>query len=587
MAEQLYPFTKNRYFKRKRMRTVDFQREQAYVEHKLSFMNHCNLGSGIAVGLGVQRLDAQSLLVEPGVAVDNQGRFLIVDEPAICRLRTLSGFSEMKGETALLLLSYAEEKFDSMFLADETGELQDYAAVRERYSLSLSNPETLPQSGAHKILFSDTVLFEDSELRVRQVIPRVLTATGITQIRLILENTAADTLEVGLHYAPNLPGFTLADTGGTVKLTQRVHLRVGINILCLSIATTAKAQAISASLAEENFTLEKRGITCHAKNAYREEFSIVSGNPLYELERRLTALSPQELWCNVEDGIPLATIRFVHYENECLLHSIIPNDEDRHVALPYLTELLRQCSTYFGQRTAQEPPPKTPETPAQEPASKRSRMTTGTVTLTTGLHMGAGKILYSEEIAHNLGPGTVFVEFGVENLYPAVNLQQNRTDLLLGDVSLFEQASGNYGHPMACGVRIHPEKGTFELAVRHSGDLQQASLRLRWFAWRPDETVTQKPEVGTLLRLEPDVIRVPPGAVVNFIPVFSTKTGAPCDFFMANQQSGVVTRDGVYTAPDKEGLYQIYAQTRDHPEEKVNAFIIVRQSEAKNGSGAV
>ncbi len=203
-------------------------------------------------------------------------------------------------------------------------------------------------------------------------------------------------------------------------------------------------------------------------------------------------------------------------------------------------------------------------------------MATGTVTLNAGLHLQEGKILCSDEITHELGPGTVFIEFGIENVYPAAGIDRNYTDLLLGDASLFTQASGTYDCGFDRGVRIHPEKGTFELAVRPKGELHQAALRLRWFAWRTEEHTSHKLPAGTLLRLEPDVIHAAPGATVNFIPVFEGGMGTPCDFLIPDKQSGIITENGVYTAPEKDGLYQVCAQIKNMPETRVNAFVIVR-----------
>lgn len=163
------------------------------------------------------------------------------------------------------------------------------------------------------------------------------------------------------------------------------------------------------------------------------------------------------------------------------------------------------------------------------------------------------------------------------NVYPAAGTDRNYTDLLLGDASLFTQASGTYESGFDRGVRIHPEKGTFELAVRLKGQLRQAALRLRWFAWRAEEHASHQLPAGTLLRLEPDVTRVAPGAEVNFIPVFEQGLGAPCDFLIPDKQSGVITENGIYTAPEKDGLYQVCAQIKDRPETRVNAFVIVRR----------
>ena len=114
MAGQRYPFSKSRYFPHKRMRSADFIQDQEYIDGKLAFFSRMDFVKGTALGLEVQRIDGDSLLVSPGFAVDGYGQWLIVDEPAICRLRTIPGFDALRGETALLWVTYREELTGAM-----------------------------------------------------------------------------------------------------------------------------------------------------------------------------------------------------------------------------------------------------------------------------------------------------------------------------------------------------------------------------------------------------------------------------------------------------------------------------------------
>ena len=579
MAPQLYPFSKSRYFPHKRMRSADFIRDQQYVEHKLAFLSHWDFGAGVALGLEAQRIDGDSLLVSPGFAVDGYGRWLIVDEPAVCRVRTLQGFDALRGETALLWLAYHEEWTDPMFVPGDRDEVREYAAAQEKVSFYLTDMRALPGAAGDKVLFSDVILFEDADLRVRQVIPRILPAQGTVQLRLMIERFCPDTLEIYLRYFPELPGLKPADNGQPLHFDQTIHLEKGETTLALTGTLATTAQAVLLSLPEQGFALEKRGVQLQAQCGFQEEFPVAAGDPLMALEARLLSQDPRDLWGgDLEEGIPIAGIRLLRYGDQALLDSIFPLSRGGRAVLPCLKERLRYCGEFFHsppeterlERTAAELPP------SSASPEDHSQMATGTVALNAGLHLQAGNILCSDEIAHGLGPGTVFIEFGIENIYPAVGVDRNYTDLLLGDASLFSQASGTYDCGFDRGVRIHPEKGTFELAVRLNGELRQTSLRLRWFAWRAQERTARRLPVGTLLRLEPDVAHVAPGAAVNFVPVFEHGVGAPCDFLIPDKQSGLITPNGIYTAPQKDGLYQVCAQIKDMPETRVNAFVIVR-----------
>lgn len=576
MAGQHYPFSKNRYFPHKRMRCADFIQDQEYIEGKLALFSRMNFGKGTALGLEVQRIDADSLLVSPGFAVDGDGRWLIVDEPAVCRLRAIPGFDALRGETALLWLSYSEELTDATFVPGEREEVPEYASARERFSFCLTDMKPLPQPPGDRVLFSDVVLFEDGDLRVRQVIPRVLPAGGTAQLRLVMESFCLEPLEIHLRYAPRLPGLLLED-GKPLLLEQTLHLGRGETALALTGRLSTTAQAVLLSLPEDGFLLEKRGVRLGAQRQVQEELH-VTPDPLLTLRGRLLSQDPQELWTEeLEEGVPIAGLRLLRYGGQVLLSDTFPISRDCRAQLPCLEARLRHCRGFFPKtQTAAQPPPNPPEPPPAAAAGGRWLVNTGVVTLNTGLHLQEGNILCSDELAHELGPGAAFVEFGIENIYPAPGADRNYTDLLLGDASLFAQASGTYDCGFDRGVRVHPEKGTFELAVRLKGELRQSTLRLRWFAWRVGEEAGPGAQAGTLLRLEPDVAHIAPGEVIDFVPVFAQGTGMPCDFMVLDKRSGTVTPNGIYTAPRKEGLYQICAQIRDMPETRVSAFVIVR-----------
>lgn len=587
MTPRFDPFSKNRYFPHKRMRSADFIREQAYMERKLAFLSQWDWGAGVALGLEAQRIDGDSLLVSPGFAVDGCGRWILVDEPAVCRVRTLQGFDGLGGETALLWLVYREEPADPMFVPGSQGETREFAAARERFSFYLTDMGPLPGAAGEQALFSDAVLFEDADLRIRQVIPRALPAHGLVQIRLVIERFCADPIEIGLRYAPDLPAVTAADPGQPLHLHRTVRLEKGETAVVLTGALASTAQTVLFSLSEQGFSLEKRGVQLSAQTRFQEEFPVVAGNPLAALERRLLAQDPRELWDgNPEEGVPIAGIRLLRCGDQALLDGVFPLSQARRTLLPALKERLRRCAEFFPPPPAGTPAAGEAAASPDPPSAIPREMATGTVSLSAGLHLQEGNILCSEELVHGLGPGAVFVAFGIENVYPAVGIDRNYTDLLLGDASLFTQASGSYDRGFDRGVRVHPERGTFELAVRLKGELRQAALRLRWFAWRAQEQAAPRPPAGTLLRLEPDVARVAPGATVNFVPIFAGGTESPCDFLIPDRQSGIISPNGVYTAPKKDGLYQIYAQIKDLPDTRVNAFVIVRTWMEGIGDGA-
>lgn len=177
------------------------------MDHKSQLINHWIFGTGPTFGLEVQRLDGESLPVSPGIGVDALGRYLFVDEPVVCRLQTLRGFDALTEESTLLWLSYQEKTKDLIFVAGNQDEQQEYAVSAECCAFSLNDWGTLSLSAVERTLYFHAVLYEDEALRVRQMVPRILSSQRPVYLRLILENLSLEPGDIQLHYTPELPGF--------------------------------------------------------------------------------------------------------------------------------------------------------------------------------------------------------------------------------------------------------------------------------------------------------------------------------------------------------------------------------------------
>ena len=104
MANQMYPFEKNRYYPGKMLTSADFQAEQDYFVNRLRFSNVLMYGSGIVCGLGTFSLDDLSILIESGVAIDGEGREIIVDNSVVKKLSAIDGCESLKTDRAVLCL---------------------------------------------------------------------------------------------------------------------------------------------------------------------------------------------------------------------------------------------------------------------------------------------------------------------------------------------------------------------------------------------------------------------------------------------------------------------------------------------------
>lgn len=581
--QTIFPFEKNRYFQNKRMRSADFTRELRYMDHKFQCLNRWTFGAGIAFGLQPRKMEkeTEALMISQGMAVDRQGRYLIVEEPAVCRIRTLKGFGDLTGETALLWVRYRERLREPVLVSREEGEREEFAVSTEGVEFHLTPMRAEPLDTVDRVLYFDRELYADESIRVRQIMPALLSSRQPVKIRLVLENLTREKLEVKLDYAPQLPGFRM-EGGKEIRMKRDLKLLPGKQVEELVLFPETSAQSVCFTLTQEQFRLQLLDREAPLARPIREVLGVVPGDPVEALGSQVLTMTPQELWGEDEDdlGIPLAALRLIRYEDEALLDEVIPLYRQQSASLPALEERLEQCRAFFPtvQQSLAHPDCSKTDTPETPAADWDSYMATGVASLNAGLHLRKGKVLCTGEICHGLGPGTVYMDFGIEKVRPAADENKNIRTIILGDSSLFIPSEDDYEHKFDRAVCIHPEKGSFELALRLKEELHESTLQLRWYAWRPEKLVTDSPEKGTLLRLEPNVIYAEPGQEIYFTPVFHGP-GCSCRFFVEQPQSGLITRDGVYTAPEQEGLYQVCAQEQEDPGTKVSAFVIVRNRE--------
>ena len=91
------PFERNRYFYGKLLTVRDFETEQRYCTGKRSLLNRVVTGAGVVCGLGVMASDESTLMIGSGMALDYQGREIVVPEPLFRKIQMLEGQETLNG----------------------------------------------------------------------------------------------------------------------------------------------------------------------------------------------------------------------------------------------------------------------------------------------------------------------------------------------------------------------------------------------------------------------------------------------------------------------------------------------------------
>lgn len=133
---ELRHFEKNRYFQGKLITALDMLTEQQYHAGRLSTTNKLINGSGIVSGLTLSDLedegDRLQVTVEPGLAIDANGRPIVVRSP------TTESLPVPDGNELYIFLSYSEETKDPVPVPGsdpESGEQSEESRILEVFEI--------------------------------------------------------------------------------------------------------------------------------------------------------------------------------------------------------------------------------------------------------------------------------------------------------------------------------------------------------------------------------------------------------------------------------------------------------------------
>jgi hypothetical protein len=134
---------RNRYFNGRLLSAQDFEDEQNYSLNRMRLHNRMLHGWGVVSGLEVCRgEDDSSVQVSPGLAIDPLGNEILLAEP-------ISFPWPADGETACLVLCYAERLTDPLPAVGPEGEAMEFSRIEEVATLKYEaqpdgNPNGVP-----------------------------------------------------------------------------------------------------------------------------------------------------------------------------------------------------------------------------------------------------------------------------------------------------------------------------------------------------------------------------------------------------------------------------------------------------------
>ncbi len=596
-GSQPYPFERNRYYPGKMLTSGDFQAEQNYYINKERFLNTLMYGNGIVCGMGVISLDDLSILIESGVAIDGGGREIIIDSSVVKKLSAIDGFDALTSDTATLRVRYKEQNIHSVYSVNhgDPDKEYEYNRISEGYELFLTDREedVFSYDDETEFLVKETLFKSTNYVGEISVTARVCRGRNL-KITVEMKKITAEDVRLSCRGILEVPAF----------LTPEGEHDIEIDIEDIKLANGESLKKEFWVSVQNTEALETDIILRSGSASAFENDNAVNAAANFSMKVRLSDESPLELVSReagrinlemrgigmTDDSVRLADIKLMRTETAYLIENINENEVKSYVMAP-AQELLRNryLSYYIKDVELKKGLIQTVTTGQTTPGVQKTgndlNIASGTLEIPLGKNAREGDIRYSGEIAHGLGRGNVYVEIGYDYVSDETGMGVDTKNTIYGNPTLF----GRRNDPLVdveTAVKVANDKGSFVVAAKLLKDVDYLVLSFRWVAIRfPSGEEIDVTEDYYDKSISVDTPTVVMGTKEShFFGVrFNNMKTTSVTYELTSPGSGEISSDGIYTAPSKEGVYEIRIYCTDMPVICTYAYAIVKKKLLEEG----
>ena len=585
-----FPIERNRYFYGKLLTVQDFDLEQRYGRQKSQLLSRLALGAGVVCGLGVSASDDSTLLIESGMALDYQGRMVVVEEPLLRKLQMLEGQEELLGhDTAYLCLQYDETDMVPVnAVGADTGESRQCNLTREgsRLYLTTQPPEyrrLLEAEGQDNI----SILYASQELTLVLSVPAAACAgEEFTVEILVVKNEKTPPVQFRLTGESAL----VDSEDGRVRLEFRESPEEKRRVYPVRFRLKARQMSdVDSPLFSSGGEIDLELGSHSYKNYIEVEARTRLCADAEELEAHRLGTDNLERHLRGRDlPIYLAKLELINSAGSVFLASV--------TNLPFQQRLEREDSFQRGADLQtvttsvrsleywQKPDVKAVyqrsagalhlDFGIPSPEQYDYAVSHGTVDLTMPGGLRVNSRVYSEEIAHGLGPGTVDIRLSIE--FQDKNAE-DETALCFGNSEVFKGKTSPAAPPwVEAAALVYPERGTMRIGLWLHDMVEGNRLTVHYFAQKPERDtsrlLTSRP---VSIRVTPEFSRVSCRGRLQLQAEVTGSEDRSVIWSVKEENGGAIDRNGVYQAPELPGTYEITAVSGADPSVSVSAFVIV------------
>lgn len=586
----LLPFERNRYFAGKMLTSADFAAEQEYMNNKRRFVNNLMYGAGIVCGFGVYSLDDLSLFIESGFAIDKYGREVIVESSIVKKLSAIEGFEQIDSNQLTLCIRYKEEDVHPVYSVNRQKAETEYEfnRTKEGYELFfVDTNEVIKNSAIDTEFLTNGVLYQDDDYCVQIEMPATVCMNKYAKIKVKVEKISSSRKSFSFNGCIQFPAFTTSDGGHEIVVDfSNLNLIQGKSVEQDFFVYVQKANI------SESVVMLKDGI-CNIKidddfTEQESKFSmkvLISDITPRELVDREIGKVSLELYSmsEINDFICLADIVLIRTDSAYIIENISERNVKKYIETPAGDVLRSNYLEYFKNGDVKENIDYKDIIGNQtfiphESDNHRVKVATGIVEIPIGDHARAGEIFYSGEIMHGLGIGNVYVEVGQEIMENSGITGANCKSTVYGDASLFK-SDNRIGPETSTAVKVLNDKGSFVVAAKFEKEYDCIMLVYRWVAIKLSAVGDENdnPSENQWIEAETPTIVLGTGETAYLGVKFHNMEKCSIDYAVMENQSGEVTMDGIYTAPNKEGVYEIKISCVEKPFICTYVYVIVKK----------
>ncbi len=580
--------------------TADFQAEQSYHINKLRFINSLMYGSGIVCGCGVVNLDDLSILIESGVVIDGSGREIIIDSSLVKKLSAIEGFDDLASDTACLCVRFKEKDIHSVYAVShrESDQEYEYNRISEGYEIFLVDKDEFDEGFEMESEFLQTeTLFRGTNFAGTITMPTIVCKGRNVKAKLEIRKLTDADSRLSYKGVIDIPNFTAADGSQQIEINiDDIELSEGSvysQDLWMAVQNQAgiEANVILRSGSAAAFEDDK---AIQAENSFAMKVRLSEETPTSLIRREIGKLSLEMRQAVTASAIKLAEVDLMRTDSAYVIENIRETRKNQYIELPSQNGIKNDYLEFFTKendiRTSRETPVTAPVSapPVSYSGGELKNVATGVLEIPLGRDAREGDIRYSGEITHGLGSGNVYVSIGYEYLSPDQTLGASAKSTVYGNPELFSRQS-QQRVDAETAVRVLNDKGSFVVAARLLRDVEFLVLTYRWVAIKfpSGEELEAADYYGKSITAKTPTVVMRPRENYYFGVQFNNMEACSITYELTSPGSGEVTTDGVYTAPSKEGVYEIRIYCSDMPMVCTYAYAIVKSTASSDDVGSI